>query len=265
MSSQYQQFSPCHYWSPFSTACVKMLKTVCGSSLCFEFTAFLDIWKAFYFSTVRKWRGRELTVGISAMQIIFATWHWQHSVWQQGDSFTNRRFSVTSCTCEILLPHSHNEMCTHSLFSNHLFDLLMKLLEMALLVSVGITLQEYFITYYVEHYLQPWAFLCFQSPSAYVKKSASCLNLEYFLSFLFKANGNLFLMFSGWPINSGKLCARWTNHNHLKGVSKGGRWQPCKPLSLQQWHYPHHRAEPWCLPYVTCYNASFLDTFYFIL
>ncbi len=88
-------------------------------------------------------------------------------------------------------------MCTPSLFSNHLFDLLMKLLEMALLVSVGITLQEYFITYYVERYLQPWASLCFQSPSAYVKKSASCLNLEYFLCFLFKANGNLFLMFSG--------------------------------------------------------------------
>lgn len=155
-----------------------MLKLFVGLPYALNSLPSWNNWKAFYFSTVRKWRGRELTVGISAMQIIFATWHWQNSVWQQGDSFTNRRFFVTSCTCEILLPHSHNEMCTPSLFSNHLFYLLMKLLEMALLVSVGITLQEYFITYYVEHYLQPWASLCFQSPSANVKKSASCLNLE---------------------------------------------------------------------------------------
>jgi len=43
------------------------------------------------------------------VQIIFATQHPQTSMWWLCEGFTNRRFSYTPSTCEILLPHAKNE------------------------------------------------------------------------------------------------------------------------------------------------------------
>jgi hypothetical protein len=52
----------------------------------------------------------------------------------------------------------------------------MKLIEMALLVSVGITLQEYFITYYVEHYFAAMGISMFSKSFCVCKKE--CILFE---------------------------------------------------------------------------------------
>ncbi len=59
----------------------------------------------FYFEIEDK----KIDLGTGIVQIIFATWCWEASIWQLCEGFTNRRFSCTPCACEILLPYAENE------------------------------------------------------------------------------------------------------------------------------------------------------------
>ncbi len=86
------------------------------------------------------------------------------------------------------------------------------------------------------------------------RSSAISLNFKDLGSFSFLSYSNKYMFYCGLggSIYSGKLCPRWAYGGHLTGISKCGYWQPCKPLSLQQWHDPHHHAEHHSLFYDTC-------------